>query len=167
MNPPFVADGELVVVNSTMSGRHTAPIAMHTEEGKIDAVIPPTGESFDHPIALVPNERRQDRRTLANRDDLGLAKQLGWIPPMPAHLVRMALANGGYSEWLLDTDPRWSRAAHLRARHRAGNHCRFRPAEPTTSPTRQSSTWPVASSPSGIRVRSPETSGYRGRCDHH
>jgi hypothetical protein len=28
----------------------------------------------------------------ANRDDLGQARQLGWVPPTPAFLVRSALA---------------------------------------------------------------------------
>jgi hypothetical protein len=28
----------------------------------------------------------------ANRDDIGTATQLGWVPPSPAYLVRMALA---------------------------------------------------------------------------
>jgi hypothetical protein len=28
----------------------------------------------------------------ANRDDLGQARQLGWVPPSPAFLVRSALA---------------------------------------------------------------------------
>jgi hypothetical protein len=28
----------------------------------------------------------------ANRDDLGMARQLGWIPPSPVFLVKMARA---------------------------------------------------------------------------
>ena len=28
----------------------------------------------------------------ANRDDLGTAAQLGWVPPTPRYLLRMALA---------------------------------------------------------------------------
>ena len=28
----------------------------------------------------------------ANRDDLGMAMQLGWAPPSPRYLLRMALA---------------------------------------------------------------------------
>ena len=28
----------------------------------------------------------------ANRDDLGMARQLGWIPPAPAYLFKMARA---------------------------------------------------------------------------
>ena len=27
-----------------------------------------------------------------NRDDLGMARQLGWIPPTPAYLFKMARA---------------------------------------------------------------------------
>jgi hypothetical protein len=39
--------------------------------------------------------RMRDGRILehwANRDDLGMARQLGWVPPSPAYLVRMGLA---------------------------------------------------------------------------
>ena len=28
----------------------------------------------------------------ANRDDLGMAKELGWVPPTPAYLFKMARA---------------------------------------------------------------------------
>jgi hypothetical protein len=28
----------------------------------------------------------------ANRDDQGMAEQLGWVPPTPAYLLRMAMA---------------------------------------------------------------------------
>ena len=28
----------------------------------------------------------------ANRDDLGTARQLGWLPPTPIYLIRMAWA---------------------------------------------------------------------------
>ena len=28
----------------------------------------------------------------ANRDDLGMAQQAGWVPPTPLFLLRMALA---------------------------------------------------------------------------
>jgi hypothetical protein len=39
--------------------------------------------------------RIQDGKVIerwANRDDLGQAKQLGWLPPTPAYLIRMARA---------------------------------------------------------------------------
>lgn len=88
-----VADGELVAVHSTMHGRHTGPIAFYTDEGAVDAVFPPTGKPFA--MAQTHWFRVEDGRIAehwANRDDLGTAKQLGWIPPTPAYLFRMARA---------------------------------------------------------------------------
>jgi len=88
-----VADGDLVVVNSTMNGRHTAPWAVYNEAGQVDAVFPPTGRAF----AMTQSHwfRMAGGRIIehwANRDDLGMARQLGWVPPTPAFLLRMALA---------------------------------------------------------------------------
>ena len=91
--PCALADGELVAVNSTMNGRHTAPWTVYTEAGAVDTVFPPT----DQPFAATQSHwfRVRDgliREHWANRDDLGLAKQLKWVPPTPAYLIRMARA---------------------------------------------------------------------------
>ncbi|GAA1160475.1 hypothetical protein GCM10009630_68420 [Kribbella jejuensis] len=88
-----VADGNLVAVNSTISGRHVAPFVVYTSEGEVDTVFPPTGKTF----ASTQSHwfRLQDGKVLehwANRDDMGQSKQLGWIPPTPAYLFRMARA---------------------------------------------------------------------------
>ena len=88
-----LTDGELVVVNSTMNGRHTAPWVIRAEDGSVDTVFPPTGRTF----AMTQSHwfRMRDGRIAehwANRDDLGTARQLHWIPPSPAYLVRMARA---------------------------------------------------------------------------
>jgi predicted ester cyclase len=88
-----VTDGDLVAVNSTMNGHHVAPWAVYTDDGAVDTVFPPTGRTF----AMTQSHwfRVEDGRILehwANRDDLGTAKQLGWLPPTPAYLVKMALA---------------------------------------------------------------------------
>ena len=88
-----IADGDLVAVNSTMNGRHTAAIAFYTPEGAVDAVFPPTGRAF----AMAQSHwfRVEDGRIVehwATRDDLGTAKQLGWLPPTPRYLVKMARA---------------------------------------------------------------------------
>jgi predicted ester cyclase len=88
-----VADGDLVAVNSTMNGRHTAPWAVYTEDGTVDSVFPPTGQ----PFAVTQSHwfRLEDGLIIehwANRDDLGMARQLGWVPPTPAYLVKMARA---------------------------------------------------------------------------
>jgi predicted ester cyclase len=88
-----VCEGDLVVVHCTMSGRHVRPFVAYAEDGSAEEVFPPTGERF----ATTQTHwlRVADGRVIehwANRDDLGTAKQLGWVPPTPRYLVRMALA---------------------------------------------------------------------------
>jgi len=88
-----LADGDLVAVNSTMNGRHTAPWAVYDEAGQVDTVFPATNKTF----AMTQSHWfRMDGGQIiehwANRDDLGMARQLGWVPPTPAFLLRMAAA---------------------------------------------------------------------------
>jgi predicted ester cyclase len=88
-----IADGDLVAVNSTMNGRHVAPWTMYTQDGAVDSVFPPTSKSF----AMTQSHwfRFEDGKIVehwANRDDIGTAKQLGWIPPTPVYLLKMARA---------------------------------------------------------------------------
>ena len=88
-----IAAGELVAVNSTMNGRHTAPWAVYTDDGTIDTVFPPTNKTF----AMTQSHWFRIKGGViiehwANRDDLGTALQLGWVPPTPLYLARAALA---------------------------------------------------------------------------
>jgi predicted ester cyclase len=88
-----ITDGSLVAVNSTMIGRHVAAWAVYTDEGAVDTVFPPTDKTF----AATQSHwfRVEDGMIIehwANRDDLGMAKQLGWIPPTPVYLLKMARA---------------------------------------------------------------------------
>ena len=88
-----LVDGTLAAVNSTMHGRHVAPWAVFTEDGALDTVFPPTGRT----CAVTQSHwfRVDDGKIIehwANRDDLGMAKQLGWIPPTPAYLFKMVRA---------------------------------------------------------------------------
>lgn len=89
-----VADGgNLVAVNSTMAGRHDSPWVVYDEAGNIDTVFPPTYKTF----AMTQSHwfRFEDGRIIehwANRDDLGMAKQLGWAPPTLGYLFKMAWA---------------------------------------------------------------------------
>jgi predicted ester cyclase len=88
-----IADGNLVAVNSTMSGQHVAPFVVYTPDGDVDTAFPPTGKMF----AVTQSHwlRIEDGKVVehwANRDDLGQAQQLGWVPPTPAYLFRMARA---------------------------------------------------------------------------
>ena len=88
-----VADGDLVAVDSTMNGRHAGPCAFYTDEGTVDTVFPPTGKTFT--MSQSHWFRMRDDRIAehwADRDDLGTARQLGWIPPRPLYLVKMARA---------------------------------------------------------------------------
>jgi predicted ester cyclase len=88
-----VAEDDLVVVNSTMNGRHTGTFVVYREDGEIDAVFPPTGKTFA--MAQTHWLRFKDGKIIehwATRDDLGQARQLGWLPPSPSYLIRCALA---------------------------------------------------------------------------
>jgi predicted ester cyclase len=90
-----VADGDLVAVSSTMNGRHVAPFVLYTDDGRVDTAFPPTRKAFattqSHWFRI---EGGKVIEHWANRDDLGQARQLGWVPPTPAYLIRMARAKG-------------------------------------------------------------------------
>jgi len=89
----IAADGDLVAVHTTMSGRHTSPFVHYDGAGKPSQVMPPTGRTFSS--AQTHWFRHADGKVIehwANRDDLATAQQAGWIPPSPWYLVRMALA---------------------------------------------------------------------------
>ena len=78
-----------------MNGRHVAPFVVYTADGEIDTAFPPTGKTFSIPQShwfRVEDDKVIDH--WANRDDLGQARQLGWIPPTPIYLLRMARAKG-------------------------------------------------------------------------
>jgi predicted ester cyclase len=101
-----VAEGDLVVVHNTMSGRHTGVFTIYGPNGEVTQAMPPTGKSFA--TTQTHWMRVEDGKVIehwANRDDQGTAMQLGWIPPSPWYLAKMALAT-------------------RRARKRAGRHTR-------------------------------------------
>ncbi|MFI6996469.1 ester cyclase [Nocardia sp. NPDC050175] len=88
-----VVDGELVALHTTMHGRHVGPFVAYGEDGQVDQVFPPTGKTFavtqSHWLRIVDGKVIEH---WANRDDLGQAMQLGWVPPTPIYLLRMARA---------------------------------------------------------------------------
>lgn len=86
-------DGDLVVVHATMSGRQTGPFVAYGPGGDVEVAFPPRGRRFA--VTQTHWFRMRDGRVAehwANRDDLGMGKQLGWTPPSPAYLLRMLLA---------------------------------------------------------------------------
>jgi predicted ester cyclase len=88
-----VVDGDLVVVHDTMSGRQVGPMVIYDAAGKVEAVMPPRGRRFA--TTQTHWMRLADGKVIehwANRDDLGTARQLGWVPPTPWYLLRMAIA---------------------------------------------------------------------------
>jgi predicted ester cyclase len=86
-----ITEGDMVTVNSTMSGRHTGPLVFYTPEGAVDTAFAPTRRTFAITQShwLVMDDGRIGEHW-ANRDDLGMARQLGWVPPSPGHLYRSA-----------------------------------------------------------------------------
>ena len=90
-----VADGDLVVLHVTMSGRHARTFVPYDAEARPAQAFPPTGKRFavtQSHWCRVANGKVIEH--WANRDDLGMSMQLGWTPPSPAYLVRMLLATG-------------------------------------------------------------------------
>jgi predicted ester cyclase len=88
-----VADGDLIALHCTMSGRQVGPFVTYDERGEVAQAFPPTGRTF----AITQSHwfRMKDGQVVehwANRDDLGMATQLRWVPPTPAFLWRMAQA---------------------------------------------------------------------------
>lgn len=88
-----VHDGDLVVIHATMSGRQTGPFVAYRPDAEVEVAFPPRSRTF----AITQTHWFRMRNGLvaehwANRDDLGMGQQLGWTPPTPLYLVRMAIA---------------------------------------------------------------------------
>jgi predicted ester cyclase len=87
-------DAGLMALHVTMSGRHTGDFVTYRPDTDIvDAVMPPTGKAF----AATQTHWFRTRDGMitehwANRDDLAMARQAGWVPPTPAFLLRAAVA---------------------------------------------------------------------------
>jgi predicted ester cyclase len=89
----MVADGDLVVLHATMSGRHTGTFVTYDADECPAQAFPPTGKVFA--TTQTYWFRKADGKVIehwANRDDLGTAMQLGWTPPSPLYMIKMVLA---------------------------------------------------------------------------
>ncbi len=88
-----LAVDDLVVVHNTMRGTQAAPMVYYNEDLSVGEVFPPNGGSFE--TTQSHWMRMRDGLVLehwANRDDLGMARQLRWVPPTPRYLVRRRAA---------------------------------------------------------------------------
>ena len=77
-----VADGDLVVLHTAMTGKHTGVFVVHGRNGAPTLAFPPTGREFA--VTQTHWMRLADGLVIdhwANRDDLGMARQLGWFSP--------------------------------------------------------------------------------------
>ena len=88
-----VANGDLRVAHATMSGRQTGPFVSYRADARVEVVFPARGRAFavtqTHWFRVVGGAVIEH---FANRDDLGMGEQLGWTPPSPVYLSRMAVA---------------------------------------------------------------------------
>ncbi|MGH3933182.1 MAG: ester cyclase [Pseudonocardiaceae bacterium] len=87
-----IAEGDLVALHCTMSGRQVGAVCDYREDGRVRMAFPPTGRRFA--ITQTQWYRVTDGKILeywANRDDLSMSIQLGWFSPTPRYLLRMAL----------------------------------------------------------------------------
>ena len=88
-----VCEDDLVVVHNTMTGLHAGLFVTFDENAEVAEVFPPTHKRFastqTHWLRIADSKLVEH---WANRDDMATALQLGWAPPTPLYLVRMALA---------------------------------------------------------------------------
>jgi len=78
-----VTQDDLVVLHVTMSGRHTgAFVSYRPGTADVDSAMPPTGKEFA--VTQTHWFRTRDGKVAehwANRDDLAMGRQAGWVPP--------------------------------------------------------------------------------------
>jgi predicted ester cyclase len=78
----------------TLHAVNTGPFVVHdAPDGSVTQVFPPTGREFA--VRQVHWFRIEDGAIAehdAVRDDLGMAQQVGWIPPRPGYVIRMLAA---------------------------------------------------------------------------
>ena len=85
--------GNRGVARVTLHGRQHGPFVVHdSPDGRVTDAFPSNGRTFaarqTHWFQIVGEAVAEHD---AVRDDLGMAKQLGWIPPRPGFIIRMLL----------------------------------------------------------------------------
>lgn len=88
-----LVDGDLVVAHTTMSGRQARTFHRYDRHGCADTAFPSRGRRFA--VTQTHWWRMRDGLMVehwANRDDMSMALQLGWLPPTPAYVARMLVA---------------------------------------------------------------------------
>ena len=85
--------GDRAVARVTLHARQHGPFVVHdSPDGRVTDAFPSNGRSFavpqTHWFRIADGAIAEHD---AVRDDLGMAKQLGWIPPKPIFIIRMLL----------------------------------------------------------------------------
>lgn len=89
----IVADADIVVIHATMSGRQVGTFVGYGLDAKPARAFPARSRTFG--TTQTHWFRVADGKVIehwANRDDLGTAVQLGWVPPSPLYVIKMMLA---------------------------------------------------------------------------
>lgn len=76
-----IVEDDLVAIHCIASGRHVGDMPLFDEDGAQTDVMAPTGKRFS--TTQTHWVRLKDGKAIehwASRDDLGTAKQLGWLP---------------------------------------------------------------------------------------
>ncbi|MEO5719396.1 MAG: ester cyclase [Chthoniobacterales bacterium] len=89
----ILVEGDRAVARVTPHARQHGPFVVHdSPDGRVTDAFPSNGRSFavrqTHWFKIAQGAIAEHD---AVRDDLGMAKQLGWIPPRPLFIVRMLL----------------------------------------------------------------------------
>lgn len=85
-----VEERDLVVVHATMRGIQTGTFVSYGPDARPVAAFPARSRRFA--VTQTHWMRTVDGKVIehwANRDDLGMAQQLGWTPPSPGYLLSM------------------------------------------------------------------------------
>lgn len=89
----ILREGDLAVWHGTMSGRHTGDFVTFAPDGSVARAFAPTDRSFT--VTQTHWMRFRDGQMIehwANRDDVGMQLQLGWVPPGPGYLMKCSRA---------------------------------------------------------------------------
>jgi predicted ester cyclase len=89
-----VVNGDLVALQVSLHGRQHGLFVVHAaDDARVLDVFPSHGRSFvaKHTHWITVSNGLVTKHD-AVRDDLGMAQQLGWIPPNPVFIARMLLA---------------------------------------------------------------------------
>jgi predicted ester cyclase len=89
----LVAEGDIVVAHVSMSGTQSGTFVAYGPDGAPVQAFPSKGRTFaakqTHWFRIADGQVIEH---WANRDDLGHATQLGWVPPTPVYAIKMLLA---------------------------------------------------------------------------